>query len=275
MIHKILFIIVFSMVLSGCDRSGERHALVSEEDVVLVEVDGHPVTLPMLEFMMRMRGAEQDDTETMRRLFDELLRLRAIANRAELEGIADRAELRAQRAVRDMELQYMSFIEDWQRRHPVTEADIEAAYRDQVERAGDSRFIIQTIEFADQASALAELDRLRSGESDYAAAVDRASGEGRLARRTDWIDLSQVPPDFGEVLGETEAGEVVDSVLPYQGQWIVVQVAERDDLTPPSLEEVREGIRRTLMRERTHAMIEETFKQAEITPVLPLEQAGP
>lgn len=274
MSYKLLFSCVFILLVSGCDQGDEPNALVSGEDVVLVEVDGHPVTLPMLEFMMRMRGAEEGDTETMRRLFDELLRLRAIANRAELEGIAGQAEVRAQRAVRDMELTYMSFIEDWQRRNPVTEAEIEAAYQAQVERAGDSRYIIETIEFADQASALQELDRLRSGDSDFAAAIERASGEGRTARRTDWIDLSQVPPDFGEVLRETAPGEVVDSVLPYQGTWIVVQVTERDALTPPPLDEVREGIRRTLMRNRTLAMIEQTFEQAEITPVLPLEQAG-
>ncbi|MFU8876617.1 MAG: peptidyl-prolyl cis-trans isomerase [Wenzhouxiangellaceae bacterium] len=264
---------IITLAISGCDRSDDRYALVSGEDVVLVEVDGHPVTLPMLEFMMSTRAADPEDTEAMRRQFDELLRLRAIANRAEREGIADQVEVRAQRAVRDMEIKYMSFIEDWQRRNPVTDEQIEAAYQAQLERSGDHRFIIETIEFDDQPAALEQLDLLASGQEDFSAAIDRATEQGRIARRTDWVDLSQVPPDFGEILKETAVGEIVDSILPYQGKWIVVQVSDRDELVPPSLGDVREGIRRTLARERVRAMIEETFGQAQVTPILPLEQA--
>lgn len=272
MIYKLLILLICSCFLFGCEPADERYALVGEDDVVLVEVDGHPVTLPMLEFLMTARGAEAEDTDAMRRLFDELLRLRAVANRADQEGISDRADVRAQRAVGDLELKYRNFIEAWQRENPVTDETIESAYQAQRERAGDTRFIIETIEFDQQAEALEELRRLQSGESGFEQAIGRATEAGRLARRTDWIDLSQVPSGFGEALRETAMGDVVDSVLPYQNQWIVVKVAERDELTPPSLEEVREGIRRTLMAERTRQMIEQTFDRAEITPILPLEQ---
>ncbi len=272
MIYKILISIVFIFSLFGCKQTDDRYALVEEGDVVLVEVDGHPVTLPMLEFLMTARGADSEDTEAMRQMFDELLRLRAVANRADREGIADRAKVRAQRAVRDMELKYRNYLEAWQGEHPVTDDQIESAYQAQRERAGDTRFIIETIEFDRQPAALDELQQLQDGETDFEQAIERATEEGRLARRTDWIDLSQVPSGFGEVLRETAVDEVVDSVLPYQDKWIVVRVFDRDELTPPDLEEVREGIRRTLMGERTRAMIEQTFDEAEITPILPLEQ---
>ncbi|MDT8448564.1 MAG: peptidylprolyl isomerase [Wenzhouxiangellaceae bacterium] len=239
---------------------------------MLVEVDGEPVTLPMLEFLMEVQGVSENDHEGMRRVLDELVRLRAVANRARAEGLSDKPEVRAERLIKDIEVQYLRLLEKHQRDNPVTDAEIRAAYDRQVERAGDRRYRLETIEFADQAAALEALQRLETG-TEFREEIERATAEGRLARRTDWIDLSQVPPDFGEILAETSAGEVIETPMPYQAQWLVVRVAEIDALAPPAFDEVREGIRRSLARERAQALIDAIVDAAEVTPVLPLGEA--
>jgi len=244
------------------------------DDVVLVEVDGAPVTLPMLEFLMEVRGIDEQDAEGMRELLDELIRIRAVANRAAEEQISNQQRVRAERMVKDIEIQYVRYLEHFQDNNPISEAEIRAVYEAQLERAGDRRFQIETIEFPEQAPALAQLDALQAGDMTFDQAIAQSSDEGRIARRTDWIDASQVPADFASVLAGTGAGDVVDSLLPYQGQWLIVRVAAVDALAPPSLDEVREGIRRTLVRQQTQSMIEQTFERSEITPMLPLEDAS-
>lgn len=276
---KYTIVLCFSIsllaMLSGCDKRGDSGAgrLVAEDDVLLVEVDGAPVTLPMLEFLMDVRGIGEDDTEGMRELLDELIRIRAVANRAAEEGVSNRARVRAERMVKDMEVQYVRYLEHFQVENPVSDEEIRAVYEAQLERAGERRYQIETIEFPEQAPALEQLDALRAGRMAFQQAIEEASDEGRIARRTDWIDASQVPADFAAVLAGTDAGDVVESLLPYQDNWLIVRVAEVDALAPPSFEEVREGIRRTLVRQQTQSMIEQTFEGAEITPMLPLEEA--
>jgi hypothetical protein len=262
-------------VLGGCGNSEGESArgLVDDDDVVLVEVDGAPVTLPMLEFLMEVRGVDEQDTEGMRELLDELIRIRAVANRAAEENVSNRPRVRAERMVKDIEVQYVRYLEHFQGINAIAEEEIRAVYDAQLERAGDRRYQIETIEFPDQAPALEQLDALQAGAMTFEQAIEQSSDEGRIARRTDWIDASQVPPDFAAVLVETGAGDVVESLLPYQGKWLIVRVAEVDALAPPSLDEVREGIRRTLVRQQTQSMIEQTFERAEITPMLPLEDA--
>lgn len=272
MINKLLILLFIISVIAGCGESGDQPVLVGDDDVVLVEVDGEPVTLPMLEFLMEVRGVEEEDTEGMRKLLDELIRLRAVANRAAKEGVSTRKRVRAERMIKDIEVQYVRYVEEFQRDNPVSDEQIESVYQAQVERAGDRRYKIETIEFPGQSAALAELDALQAGSLDFEQAIEKASAERRVARRTDWIDASQVPEDFAEVLRETEPGSVVETLLPYQNQWLIVRVVDVDSLQPPALEEVREGIRQTLMRERTQAMIEQTFDQAEITPMLPIDE---
>ena len=56
---------------------------------------------------------------------------------------------------------------------------------------------------------------------------------------------------------------------------MVARVADVAPFEPPPLAELRDGIRRTLVRERSEAMIERTFEAAEITPMLPLEESSP
>lgn len=273
----IVMVLMFLLlvVLGGCGNkaSDSARGLVADDDVVLVEVDGAPVTLPMLEFLMEVRGVDEEDTEGMRELLDELIRLRAVANRAAEEQVSNRPRVRAERMVKDIEVQYVRYLEHFQGDNPVSDEEIRGVYEAQLERAGDRRYQIETIEFAAQGPALEQLDALRAGDMAFEQAITQASDEGRIARRTDWIDASQVPADFAAVLAGTDAGDVVESLLPYQDKWLIVRVAEVDALAPPSFEEVREGIRRTLVRQQTQSMIEQTYERAEITPMLPLEDA--
>lgn len=273
---RISFMTLSLALIAGCghDDIDPASSLVADDDVVLVEVDGAPVTLPMLEFLMEVRGIDEEDTEGMRELLDELIRIRAVANRAAEEQVSSRPRVRAERMVKDIEVQYVRYLEHFQRQNPISDEEIRAVYEAQLERAGDRRYQIETIEFPDQAPALEQLDALRSGDAAFSDAIAQASEEGRIARRTDWIDASQVPADFAAGLAETAAGDVVESLLPYQDKWLIVRVAEVDALAPPSLDEVREGIRRTLIRQQSQSMIEQTFERAEITPMLPLEDAS-
>jgi peptidyl-prolyl cis-trans isomerase C len=261
-------------LISGCGEGGDEHRLVEPDDVVLVEVDGEPITLSMLEHLMRLRGVGEDDPEGMRELLDELVKLRAVANRADREGVSERPEVRAERLIKDIETQYVRYLEVFQRSNPVTDAEIQAAYQEQSERAGTRRYRLETIEFEDQSAALADLQDLQAGEATFDDSMRRAEQAGRVVRRTDWIDGSQVPPDFRAALAEADAGVVMDTLLPFQGNWMLARVAAVEPFTPPPLAELRDGIRRALLRARSEAMIERTAEAAEVTPMLPLESAS-
>lgn len=203
---RISLILLIFILLMGCERRA-TDPLLDDSDVVLVEVNGEPVTLPMLEYLMEARGIAEDDTEGMRQMLDELIRLRAVANAAQRDGISQRAKVRAERMIKDIEVQYVRYLEQLQLDNPITDAEILAAYREQLDRSGDTRYQLETIEFAAQDAARAELEALQAGEFDFDAAIDRATEAGRIARRTDWVDASQVPPDFMPVLERTESGK--------------------------------------------------------------------
>lgn len=268
MSYKLLIVCMALAFLSACQSQEEA---IGEDDVVLVLVDGEPITLPMLELAMRSRGVTEDDHERMRDLLEELIRMRAVANAAERDGLLDDPEVRAERRLRDMEVLHLRYISHVQRQHPVTDEDIETVYRQQRERAGDFQYQIETITYPDQATALRVLATLDDGEMEYEAVRRDAESSGLAVEQPGWVDLSQVPAEFAAVLEDREPGSVITLPLETPQGWRVVQVIDRRALQTPPLEQVREGIARSLLQQRRQALIEDLYDQADIKPMLPME----
>lgn len=275
--YKLLITIILSAIfLAGCGQGQGPDPWVSEEDVVLVEVDGEPISLPMLEFMMGNRGVTEDDHEAMRGLLDELIRLRVVANAATKEGLASEPKLRAQRAIRDMEAIQIAYFTDIYERYPVTPAQIEETYARQLDRSGDTQYQLQTIAYGSQSEALIALVGLNEGEFDFNDLSETAQAENRAINTTSWVDRSQLPERMHTELATVSTGQSLSLPLPApDGQgWLVAQVMNQKPLEAPALEDVREGIARSLVRQRLEALVDDLYEAADIKPMLKMDAPG-
>lgn len=267
------FIFILPILLCACAQESGAPDQSGDEAVVLVTVDGEPVTLPMLERVMAARGVAEDDHEGMRELLDELIRVQAVANAARAEGVADEPEVQAELRLAEAQMLYGHYLDRAQRRQPVTDAQVREVYDRQLERSGDSQYRIEIIGYDDGARASGAIERIENGEMDYATLRAEARAAGRTVDEPGWIDRSQVPEDFAAALVETNAGGVVGQALEDGRGWFLVHVAEKRELQPPPFEQVREGIARSLLQQRRTRRVESLYEQAEITPMLPLDQA--
>lgn len=266
-------IFLFSFFLIACGNQGGESADADAETVVLVEVDGTPVTLTMLEVAMEARGVSENDHEAMRELLDELIRMQAVVNAARGEGLDRNPEVRAQLRLVEMQTLYRHYLERAQRGRTISEQDLRDVYAAQLERSGDTQYRIEIIGYDDQARALKAIERVQDGAVDYAALRAEAQASGLPVDEPGWIDRSQVPEDFAALLVETGAGEIVPQPLNNPQGWFVVRVSDKRDLQVPSFEQVRDGIARSLEQQQRQTLVESLYDQAEITPMLPLEQA--
>ena len=269
----LISLVILLALLVGCE-SQPVAPWSSEDDVVLVEVDGQPISLPMLEFMMENRGVGEDDHEAMRGLLDELIRLRVVANAAEAEGVGQEPKLRAERAIRDLEALQIAYFTDVYERYPVTEAQIQETYERQIERSGQWQFRLRTVRYEDQGQALlAIVERAEAvSGAETAPAIGRTEGEGMV---TPWIDRSQLPERLWSELDEAKPGQVLSLPIPAPtgSGWLVGTIEEIRALSPPPLSEVQEGIARSLVRQRLEALVDDLYEAAEIVPMLPLDGA--
>jgi hypothetical protein len=285
MTHKNLIIFVFlSGFLAGCGENGGAGSAryISPEDQVLLEVDGAPVTIEMLEFMMANRGINEDDQAGMQALLDELVRLQVVANEAQATGLADEPELRAKRAIRDLEALQMAYFDAVYRREPITDEAIGAAYQDQLARSGDYQYRLETVAFPTQNEAMRQIVGLMDTNQgrdeqpiDSADAWSETQSAGQASPATDWIDRSQLPERLRPELAKAQVGQVLSLPLPAPGSdlWLVARISDRRAFEAPPLEDLREGIARSLVRQRITAAVDALYDQADIVPVLPATEA--
>jgi parvulin-like peptidyl-prolyl isomerase len=273
-LKNIAIILASSLILAACGSQEDPYDWVHEDDVVLVEVGGEPVTKAMLEVTMEARGVSEDETDRMRELLDGLIRLQAVANAARDQGAIETAKMRAERRINDLRLTNVRFLDQFQTQNPVTDADIARVYREQVERAGDRRFRIEAVQFNDQVAALEALESVSSGERDFSAMAAEAQSQGLQVLRPNWIDASQVPATFADALASAAPGEVLATPQAMGQAWVAARLIETEMLEPPPLEDVREGIRRTLASQRSEALVESLFEDAVIVPMLPMDAAA-
>jgi len=273
MIKKLLIglMVPMTVALTACQNGNQESALISQDDVVLVMVDGQPITLPMLEFMMETRGIGEDDHEAMRALLDELIRLRVVASAAEEAGMDREPRVRAHQMIGHLEVLKERYFRQIAEEDPVTDEQIEAAYAAQVERTGGTQYRIDTLIYPDQPAVLNALAQLEGGSvsfDDLAAAADQS------AIRTEpplWVDLSQVPPEIGALLADAENNSILELPLQTPQGWRIIRVRDRREIEIPTIDEVRQGVARHLATERLNQVVGELYQAAEITPMLPLE----
>ncbi len=263
-------ILVFGLV--ACGSGPDDQGLIDTDDVILVLVDGQPVTLPMLEFMMASRGVAEDDHDGMRELLDELIRLQAVANAARAENLDREPQVRARRIIRDLETLQLRYFDKVYHDHPPTDQEIEVIYQAQVERAGGRQYQIESLVYATQSEALTMLARMDEGLESFTAVAEATRAEGGQVDAPVWIDAGQVPEDVAALLRSAEAGDLVGVPLQTPGGWRVLRVVDTRPADVPALDDVREGIARHLVRQRLEALVEDLYQEAEITPMLPLEE---
>jgi len=270
---KILIIIAFVFLVACQGQSGASSddALVKEDDVLLVLVDGEPISLPMLEFVMETRGISESDEEAMRNVLDELIRMQAVQNAADASGLTGEPRVRAIRRLRDLEAVRATYLERLIAENPVSEAEIRQLYAAQTERSGRQQYQIETVVYSNQPSVLKDLARLETGEISYGALLTEARDVGRVVDQPLWVDLSQLPPDVGTLLSEAAPGDVINVPLQTPQGWRIVHLVETRDFDPPPLEDVRDGIVQTIRRQRIDAHVEGLYDAAKITPMLPIE----
>lgn len=272
---RIAILLTVTALLVACGGQEPQSSESAGESTVLVEVDGEPVNLSMLEQAMEARGVSEDDHEGMRETLDALIRMQVVANVARREGLTDEPEVQARLRLAELQTINRLYLARQQETESISDQAIRDVYEAQLARSGDTQYRIEVIAYGDQSQALDAINRLQDGEIEYSALRAEAEAAGLSIEQPGWIDRSQVPEDFAVLLAESGVDEVVPR--PLESGWgsLLVRVLDQRDLEAPSLDQVRDGIARSLRQEKRQALVDTLYDQAEIKPMLPLEEAEP
>jgi peptidyl-prolyl cis-trans isomerase C len=250
---RLPLVLIVTALLAACGGSGgpERSldvALVGAPDGPLVaSVNGEPITEPVLNVFARARGLDPADPAQRKQALDSLVDNVLLAQDGIASGLAARPEVQSELALVRMQQLSGRSLAEHRSKLEVTDAQVEAYYRQEAERAGDTQWRVEHILFAEQAPAQAAVLRALDGTAFDQLMAEYAVGDALQARSLEWGNATQLPAELVVALRQLEDGQVAPVPIQTPHGWHVVRRADSRPFAPPPLEQLREGARAQLL----------------------------
>jgi len=241
-----------ALLITACSERGGRDDLAKTALIgaptgpVVATVNGEVITEPLLTVFARGRGLDPAIAEQRQQALDTLVETVLLAQDALQSGLAAKSEVQAEVALVRVQQLSGRAIADYRGKLNIGDAEIQALYEQEKQRAGDREYKLEHILFADEAAARAALEQALAPNADFSALMEQYASTAKQARALEWSNVTQMPKEIAEALPQLQDGQVAPVPIQTAFGWHVLRRAESRPFTPPPLEAVREGARRQL-----------------------------
>lgn len=246
-----LFLAVALAALVGCSgskapTSAEGLALIgTPPGPVVAVVNGESITEPMLVLFAKARGLDPAQPQQRQQALDALVENVLLAQDAIRSGLMAKPEVMAEAALVRVQQIAGRAIASKRESLSVDDAQVQALYDQERQRAGDTEWKIQHILFADKAEAEAALQALQAPGADFDALFN-SFPSAKQAKALDWSNATQLPKEIVDALHQLKDGELAPIVVQTSFGFHVLRRSESRPFSPPPIESVREGARKQI-----------------------------
>ncbi len=254
------------LLLSGCGgnegAADARMVRLPGADSSL-KVNGEAVPEALVEAYARKRGWELRDPGQRDQAYDQLAELLAVAMEARKRGMLDDEQVLA-----DLELERLNRLSGLlieRGTQPVTEEDVRAAYEQEIGTTGAEEMLTAHILVDSAERAQEVLVALQAGSSfDELMTAQKGKPGVRDAKDLGWLRRTQLPPALADALAGLQPGAWTAQPVATEFGFHVALLRAKRPFNMPPLDQVREGIRSSLVRKRALEFGKQIKQQAKI-----------
>lgn len=210
-------------------------------------INGEAITAPMLEVYANGRGMDPAEPAKRQLALDSLIENVLLAQDAYARGVAERPEVQAEVALVRLQQLAGRNLSEYRSALKITDEQIQAYYDQETARTGMIELNLKHLLFADEAAAMAAVDRALKPDADFDALIVEYGLQGaKQARDLGWANLSQLPPQLAEATKSLPDGHVAPLPVQTSFGWHVIKRQASRPFAPPALEQVKDGARKQL-----------------------------
>ena len=220
-------------------------------------VNGKPVPKARAEALLSQALKAQPDRQRTpdmeAQVRDEVVMREMFMQEAERRGLAGSAEFRTQMEFARQTLLIRELFADYQKKNPVTDAEIKAEYDKFKSQSGSgqeyrARHIL--VEKEDEAVAL--IAQIKGGAKfeDLAKEKSKDPGSGANGGDLDFANPSSYVPEFSQALLKLKKGEMTDTPVKSQFGFHIIRLEDTRETQFPPLEEVKGQIQQGLTQQK-------------------------
>lgn len=217
-------------------------------------VNGKAVPLSRVEALAQQLAASgRPVDDAMREQLKEEVILREIfMQEAQKRGVAASPEFKQQMELARQTILIRAMFADWQKKNPVTDADIKAEYdKFATANAGKeyrARHIL--VEKEDEAKAIIAAIKGGAKFEEQAKQKSKDPGSGANGGDLDWASAASYVAEFSEAMVKLDKGQMTDAPVKSQFGWHVIRVDDIRQAQLPKLEEIKPQIAQQLQQQK-------------------------
>ena len=217
-------------------------------------VNGKPVPTARLNALKAQveRSGRPVTDEMMGQLKDEVIAREVFMQEARKRGLDASDDYKNQLDLARQTILIRELFADFQKKNPVTDADIQAEYDKFVKENGGKEYRARHIlvETEDQAKALIA-DIKKGGKfEELAKKNSKDPGSGANGGDLDWASAGSYVAEFSQAMTKLDKGQMTDAPVKSQFGWHIIRVDDVREAQLPKLDEVKPQIAQQLQQQK-------------------------
>lgn len=234
----------------------------------LAIVNGKPVPSSRVEALKQQveRSGRPVTPEILAQIKEELIAREIFMQEARKRGLDASEDYKAQIELARQSLLIRELFANFQKKNPVTDAEIKAEYDKFVAANGGKEYRARHILVEKEDEAKALIADLKKGAKfeDLAKKGSKDPGSGANGGDLDWANAASYVPEFSNAMVKLEKGQLTDVPVKSQFGFHIIRVDDVRDAQLPKLEEVKPQITQQLTQSKLAKFQEDLRAKAKI-----------
>jgi len=233
----------------------------------LAVVNGKPVPSSRADAMIKQMAAQgQQDTPQLRAMVkEELINREILMQEADRQGLTNSPEVKSQMDMARQSIVIRALVQDYVKKHPVSDADMKAEYDKFKAQAGDKEYHARHILVENEEDAKGIIAKLKAGAKfEDLAKQSKDPGSAANGGDLDWAPPTAFVKPFSDAMIALQKGQVTETPVKTQFGYHVIKLEDSRPAKVPSFEEVKPQIAESLQQQKLQAYQQELKKKAKI-----------
>lgn len=244
------------------------NAYAGAADGVAATVNGKPIKQSLVDFIVKdaqQNGQKVDDNMKFV-IINKLIGSELVAQEAAKTGFDKSADYQTKQELANRELLVNSYVSDWVKKNPVSDADVKAGYEELKKELGDKEYKASHILVPTEAEAKEIIAQLGKGGNFAKLAKEKSKDPGSKDKGGDlgWFSPATMVKPFSDAVMSLKKGEVSQTPVQTQFGWHVIKMEDSRATQVPPFDKVKDGIKRSLQQRKLEQMMNDLRAKATV-----------
>lgn len=256
LMHTLVAIAAFSMA----------PAVLAADSVATV--NGKPIKQSIYDAISKDIAAngQKIDDNTKGAIIEELISSELIYQEAQKQGLDKQPDFLVREELSRRKLLTSAFLQDYVKKHPISDADTKAAYEQYKKAYGDKEYNAKHILVKTETEAKDIIAQLNKGGDFAKIAKEKSLDPGSKDKGGDlgWFSPASMVKPFSDVAINLQKGATSANPVQTQFGWHVIKLIDTRPAQPLPYEKLKDGIQKNLQQRNLEKMMADLRSKAKI-----------